>query len=296
MDIFRGIFPALVTPSNSDNTINVEVLRQLVEYLINKGVDGFYIGGTTGEGIFMPVTQRKILADTVFSQVNDRVPVIVHVGAISIDDATDLARHAQQHNAAGISSVIPPMYTQVETVVEYYRQLAAAVPELPFLAYILNPTINSLQLMSEIQGIPNLAGTKYTGPNMFEFRQILDLGEGHWTMFSGMDEQCVYAAMMGATGVIGSTLNIMPGVYAKIHALVKSGDSQAAQALQIRVNRVTDLMIKIGFQGALKEILSTLLNQPVGQPRLPGLPLGNAQREALHAGLAQTDFKELADM
>lgn len=294
MNVFEGIWPALVTPSNPDNTVNVDVLRDLVDYLLDKGVDGFYVGGTTGEGIFMPVSQRKLLAETVLSHVDGKVPVMLHVGAISVDDAIDLARHAQVHGAVGISSIIPPMYSTLDIVVRYYKQLAASVPDLPFMAYILNPELDAVAMMSRLLDIPNLCGTKYTGSNMYEFRQILDMGKGRWTMFSGMDEQFVYAAMMGATGSIGSTLNIMPGVYREIHAYVRNGQHQEAQALQVRANRVTETMISVGFQGALKEILSNLLDKPVGEPRLPRLPLSDEQHKTLHAKLAATAFKELA--
>lgn len=296
MEIFRGIWPALVTPSNEDNTINVESLCNLVDYLIERQVDGFYVGGTTGEGIFMPVSQRKLLAETVLSHINGRVPVILHAGAISIDDAIDLAQHGQQHGVAGISSIIPPMYASVDVVSRYYKQLAASVEELPFIAYILNPILDSVALMNNLKTIPNLAGTKYTGPNMFEFRQILNLGNGEWTMFSGMDEQCLYATMMGATGAVGSTLNIMPGVYRKIVSLVEAGEYAEAQDLQIRANHVTETMIRIGFSGALKEILSYLLDKPMGNPRLPSLPLNKKQREELQKQLAETDFDELIAM
>jgi N-acetylneuraminate lyase len=294
---FKGIYPALVTPSNADNTVNVDVLTHLVDYLLDKDVDGFYVGGTTGEGIFMSTSERLILAERVLKHVDGRVPTILHVGDISVNTAITLAQQARDLGAAAISSVIPPMYTTIEIVEAYYRRLAGAVPDLPFLAYILNPEIDAYQLMTRIRDIPNLAGTKYTGPNMFEFRRIYDLGDSDdWIMFSGMDEQCVYAAMMGATGAVGSTLNIMPGVYREIHAHVQADNHAAAQDLQLRANRVTETMIDIGFQGALKEILTTLLGQPVGDPRLPRLSLSDAQRASLHERLANTDFEELAAM
>lgn len=296
MEIFRGVWPALVTPSNADKTVNTDGIRTLIDYLIDKQVDGFYVGGTTGEGIFMPVSQRKILAETVLSHVNGRVPIILHVGAISINDAIDLAQHGQQHGAVGISSIIPPMYTSLETIVPYYKQLAASVGNLPFISYLLNPTLDSVAFMQQLMDIPNLAGAKYTGPNMYEFREVLTLGDGKWTMFSGMDEQCLYATMMGATGAIGSTVNIMPGVYRQIHSLVEAGQFDEAQSLQLRVNQVTQAMISVGFSGALNELLSQLIGQPIGQPRLPRLPLTQVQKETLYERLAETDFQELAKM
>lgn len=294
MQVFKGIWPALVTPSNPDHTVNVDVLRDLVDYLLDKGVDGFYVGGTTGEGIFMPVAQRKLLVETVMPHINGRVPVILHAGAISVDDAIDLAQHGRAHGVVGFSSIIPPMYTSLDTIVPYYTQLAASVPDLPFFAYILNPDLDSVAFMKSLLGIPNLGGSKYTGPNMYEFRQIIDLGAGRWTMFSGMDEECVYAAMMGATGAIGSTLNVMPGAYRQIHEHVAAGQYAEAQDIQVRANKVIEAMISVGFQGALKEIISRLLGKSAGEPRLPRLPLSASQREQLHRQLAETDFEALA--
>lgn len=293
MKVFKGIWPALVTPSNPDLTINTKVLCYLLDYILDKGVDGFYVGGTTGEGVFMPVTQRKLLVETVVKHINQRVPIIVHVGAVAVDDAIDLAHHARDQGAVGISSIVPPLYHSLNSVVEYYKVVASSVVEIPFMPYLLNPVLDSVSLMQRLLDIPNLAGTKYTGPNMFEFRQILELGDGKWTMFSGMDEQCVYAAMMGATGAIGSTLNFMPGVYKQIHQYVTSGELDKAQDLQVRANQVTQVLIDAGFSGALKSVLSRILAQPVGQPRLPQFPLNDAQIDDLYDKLALTDFESL---
>lgn len=293
MRVFRGVWPALVTPSTDDFGVNVPVLRALTEHLIAKGVDGFYIGGTTGEGIFMPVTNRKTIAENVLEQVNGRIPVIVHVGCIALPDAIDLAHHAQEHGAVGISSIMPPLYDTLDSISRYFRSVAGSVPELPFLAYLLNPNIDTVALLQQLMDIPNLAGTKYTGPNMYEFRQILELGAGRWTMFSGMDEQCLYAAMMGSTGNVGSTLNIMPGAYQKMRALVETGEFTAAQELQERVNTIINVMISVGFQGALKAALG-LLGFDCGLPRLPRLPLTAEQHDTLRHGLDETDFAVLA--
>ena len=106
MPRFSGAWPALVTPFTNCDDVNVTVLREITEHLISKDVDGLYLGGTTGEGIFMSVDERNLIAETVIEQVNKRIPVIIHVGALSIKDAVALARHADQIGASGISSVV----------------------------------------------------------------------------------------------------------------------------------------------------------------------------------------------
>ncbi len=293
--MFEGIWPALVTPFTDDNRVNQPVLRDLVDYLLDKRVDGFFVGGTTGEGIFSSLADRQLVIETVVDQVAGRAPVLAHVGAVASGDAVVLARHAQNCGAAGISSILPPLYTAWPVLRRYYETIAQAAPDLPLFVYLLLPNYDAASLIRELAQIPSFEGAKYTGSNMYEMRQIIDMGNGGWSVWSGMDEQCVYAAMMGATGAIGSTLNIMPGVYRSIRERVHRGDYAGAQDLQERANRVIAVMVANNFQGALKEIL-TMNGLPCGQPRLPYLPLTDDQRAALHRGLAETDFKELASL
>ena len=295
MRTFSGIWPALVTPLTEDSTVNVPVLRDILGYLLDKGVDGFYVGGTTGEGIYLPVAERQRIVETALQTVNGRVPVIVHVGTPVVGDAVALARHAQANGAAGVSSVLPPLYNDARSVQRYYQTVAASVPDLPFLSYLLNPNLDAVALMQTLMDIPNLAGAKYTGPNMYELRRIIDMGKPVWTVFSGMDEETVYADMAGVSGNIGSTLNVMPGAYREIGRLVQAGDFAAAHDLQMRANRVTTAMIGVGFAGALKAIM-TRFGFPAGEPVLPNLPLSSEQRSQLDRQLAETDFDELVKM
>lgn len=296
MSIFTGIWPALVSPSNPDLTVNLAALYALIDYLIDKGVDGFYVGGTTGEGIFMPFAERQKLVEASLRHINGRVPVIVHVGAVAAGDAEYLARHARNHGAAAISSIIPPLYESSESIHRYYAGLGAAAPDLPLLAYLLNPRLDGVALMRSLLDIPNLGGAKYTGPNMYELRNIVELGGGDWTLFSGMDEEALYGLMMGATGNIGSTINAFPGVYLAIYKAVQEGRLADAQDLQVRVNRLTRAMIEAGFSGALRMILGDLVKLDMGHPRLPALPLGPDGQRALREQLARLGFDELAAM
>lgn len=293
MQTFSGVWPALVTPSNADNSINLDVLRASIDYHISKGVNGFYVGGTTGEGVFMPAERRKQLAEVTLKHINGRVPVILHVGAVAVDEAIGLAQHGRDHGIVGFSSIIPPLYNSVEVIVRYYEALAASV-DLPFLAYLLNPSLDAYALIKQIKHIPNLAGTKYTGPNMYEFRRILDEGGDNWIMFSGMDEQTVYAAMMGSCGAIGSTGNIMPGAYKKILTHVAAGEYAEAQAVQVQANEVISAMIDVNFSGSLKYLIGKLIGEDLGNPRLPSLPLTDAQKAELENRLAQTEFVALS--
>lgn len=293
MRTFEGCWPALLTPYTLQDAVNVAVLRTLTDYLVARGVSGLYICGSTGEGPLQTVRERRTVTETVLDQVAGRVPVIVHVGAAVLKDARQLAQHAQAAGAAGISSILPPVLYDPGGVVPFFEQIAAAAPDLPFLPYLFGSTRDAVALMRDLDHVPNLAGTKYTGPNMYEMSQLVRFRSEGWTVFSGMDEQAVLGRMYGAAGCIGSTLNVMPGVYREIYASLARGDTGRALDLQQRANRVTGLLLSTSFAGALREALR-LLGFECGRPRLPNLPVTEAQLAALRAGLQEYGFAELA--
>ncbi len=295
MPTFHGVWPALVTPFTADNRVNVAAIRDLVAFLLGKQVDGFYVGGTTGEGLLMSVEERQLVAETVLDEVDGRVPVIVHIGATALVDAITLARHARASGAAGVSSIIPPLFDEMNSLLSYFQAIASAVPEMPVFPYFLSQNVDPLALMRRLLPVSNVAGTKYTGPDMHQFRQIVELGGQRWTVFSGMDEMCVFAAMMGASGFIGSTLNLMPGVYRQINALVQRGDLAAARDLQLRANRVTTVLVETNLMGGLKAALG-LLGVDCGGVRLPRRSMSPDQVAALREALEAADFFALAAM
>jgi N-acetylneuraminate lyase len=295
MRMFTGVWPAMVTPFTASGQVNEEVARRFADHLLRKGAEGFYLCGATGQGLVMSVSERKRMAAAVADQVKGRVPVIIQVGALAIPDAVELARHARDIGAAAISSSIPPIYEDTDSLCAYYTALAAAVPDLPMLPYISGSGVSPLSLMKRLLPIPNLGGTKYTGPNLYELKAVVDLRAADWSVFSGMDEQYVYAAVAGAHGAIGSTMNVMPAVYRRIRAQVSARDLDPALELQARANRITTVLIAAGYEGALREAIA-MLGFDCGDPRLPGRRLDAAARRALRADLATVGVEEFAAM
>ncbi|MGC9348277.1 MAG: dihydrodipicolinate synthase family protein [Anaerolineae bacterium] len=295
-ETFHGGWPALLTPTTAQGDVGLAALRAVTEYLIEKDVGGLYVGGSTGEGVFMSIPERREVTEAVVDQVSGRVPVIVHVGAVATRDAVVLAKHAGATGANGVASILPPFRRGLEAVYTHYAAIANAVPDLPFFPYLFGGEIDALSLMRELlERVPNVAGAKYTGPDMYELQALVDLRDGGWTIFSGMDQQCVFAAMFGAPANIGTTLNLMSGVYRELHSSYEAGDLARARDLQVAANRVTRVLQAFGMFGALFESMR-LLGFDCGEPRLPHLPLPEDRRNALKAALEQADFFELADL
>ena len=296
---FHGAWPALVTPATADGGVNIAVLCDLVDWLLEKKVDGLYLCGGTGEGLLLPPAERRAVVESVVAQVGGRVPTIVHVGSISTREAVALAAHAQETGADGVSSVLPVYLGGLDASYRHYEAIAAAAPGLPFFPYIFGGQNDAVSLMRELLcHIPTISGAKYTGPSMFELAQIIELGDAHphdrdWTIFSGMDEQCLFALMMDAPGNIGTTLNVMPGPYRLMRESYEAGDVAQALDLQKRANRLTAVMIEHGVMAAMRVALKRL-GFDCGHPRLPQEPVSAEREERMAAELADAGLAALA--
>ncbi len=295
---FHGAWTALISPQTNGGDVDVPALQGFTEYLINEiEIDGLYLCGSTGEGIYTTTALRKTVTETVVAHVAGRVPIIIHVGSQSSADAVELARHAERTGVDGISSIIPAGYLSIDAAKTYFSRLADAAPSLPLLPYLIGLSTSPVPLMEELLSVPTVAGTKYTASNMYEMEQIIRFGERGdrafgWTVFSGMDEQCVLASLFGAHGNIGSTLNFMPGAYKAIHQWLADGEIERARDMQMKINRVTEAAISVGFMGSLYEMVR-MLGYNCGDPKLPNLPLTAEQRDTLHQKLEALNWLEV---
>lgn len=288
---FSGAWPALVTPLDLEGKVNTSVIKDLIDYLLGKKIGGFYLCGATGQGIFLSVPERKLVLETVTRHLQYRVPVIVHTGSLVVSDAVELTRHASENGADGISSIIPPMYNG-DSVYPYFEAIANAAQGLPLLPYLYGAGEGLLQ---ELKQFPNVVGTKYTGPDMDELKRIIDIGEDEWTVFSGMDEHCVFCLILGVSGNVGSSVNILAGAYRRIHECCAAGNYDEGIAIQLKINEVINLLKSYGYPGALKEVLR-ILGIDCGIPALPGLPVRSNLIKELQNKIDAIDFMSLAAM
>jgi dihydrodipicolinate synthase/N-acetylneuraminate lyase len=133
-----GVTVAMVTPFDEKGQIMESSVRELVDFLIGKGVNGLYPGGTTGEMYLLTVPERKRLAEIVVKQAAGRVNVFIHVGAMAEKDTVELAQHASQIGADGIGVVTPSFFTTgARELEEYFVAIANSVPA-NFPMYVYN--------------------------------------------------------------------------------------------------------------------------------------------------------------
>ncbi len=235
MNIFAGIYPALVTPMRDDLTLHAALLPRLVEFHLDAGVDGIWIAGASGEGELLSTEERRVITEMVIEAVAGRAKVIVHVGSIAPAQSYDLAVHAQRCGASAVASTPPHYYApSPQTVVDHYRRIAD-VCDLPLFMYHLPGCTHvpvTLPLAEKLLEIPSIAGIKYSDHNLILMRSIKQLDPDRLTLLFGMDAVLLAALVMGADGGVGGSFNFMPEAYVRILALYREGRLADAQQLQ----------------------------------------------------------------
>lgn len=282
LDRFKDLFTALLTPFNDDESINFNALEQLVEFNINNGINGFYVGGSTGEGLLLSVEERMQVYECVKRVAGDRAVLIAHVGTIATGDAVKMAKCAEKLGFDAISAVAPYYYSfSLEAVLSYYNNIVDST-DLPMIIYNF-PDSNGFSLTVDIANKlfenEKFIGIKHTSSDMFLLQQFKHLNRDI-VVYNGFDETLLAGLAMGADGAIGSTYNFMGKKFKKIIELFKGGKIEEAQALQNEADEIICEMIKFGVFQSEKAVL-TEMGIDMGECRRPFTPITDECRASM---------------
>lgn len=233
----------MLTPIARDGSINFLEAEKLINLFIEQKLNGLYILGSTGMGISFSEAQRKQFAEHVIKTAAGKIPVIVHVGAVTTDESIRLAKHAESIGADGISSVGPIYYrSTADMILEHYKAIAKSV-SIPFFPYQLggaNSMGENQKFVDEMLAVPNIIGMKLTTNDLLQISQIYNMSEGKLLLFSGADELLCHAALCGTVGAIGSTYNLWGPVCKYVRHEFTKGDFQTASDFMLKFQQVID--------------------------------------------------------
>jgi N-acetylneuraminate lyase len=292
-----GLVAATHTPFHDDGSLNLSVVERQAEHLLRCSVTTAFIGGSTGESHSLNVEERLQLTTRWMEATRGTdMKVVVHVGSNCLVDAATLARHAQTSGAVAVAALSPSYFKprNVETLVACAAQIASAAPEIPFYFYDI-PVLTGVNLsMPEFlelgrASIPNLAGLKFTNPDLMSFQICLRAGGGSFDVPWGCDEFLLAAVALGATGAVGSTYNLAAPIYHRVLRSFEAGDLKTAREEQFRAVQVIQVLVRYGFIAATKAVM-TMLDVPVGPARLPHAPLSTEHVAALRTDLESLGF------
>lgn len=291
MTALAGILPALITPLDEHGHVSRGALDQLLPRLLDAGVQGTYVCGTTGEGLLMSVAMRREVVDAAVAHSAGR-SVVVHVGASAFDDVKALARHAARAGATAISSLPPsgPGFGFAEAR-RYYAALAAC-SDLPLIVYYfpeVYPAIRTRDQIDELCAIPNVVGVKFTD---FDLSVLAGVAVPGRVVYNGRDEVLAAGLLMGAHGGIGSFYNLVPDRFLAIRAHAEAGRWAEARAEQDAVNRLITTMLRFPLFPAIKQVL-TWSGIPCGGALVPRAGLTPAQQQELRTALRVPGVREV---
>lgn len=280
--VFIGCGTALVTPFTEDG-INFEELKRLLEFQIEQGVDSIIICGTTGESSTMSIQEKKDVIEFTVKVVNKRIPVIAGTGGNNTKEVIKLSEYAEESGVDGLLLVTPYYNKTTQAgLIAHYTEIASNV-SLPIILYNV-PSRTGVNIEPEtclaLSKIPNIVGIKEASGNISQVAKISHLcGDNLW-IYSGNDDQTLPILSLGGIGVISVLSNIMPKF---VHNMVfdyLSGNFTLSKDSQIRITPLIDYLFSEVNPIPIKAALNKM-GYNVGSPRLPLIPMSESRQNLL---------------
>ena len=273
LEKYQGVIPAFYACYEDDGSVSTGRVRALARHLLDKGVKGLYVGGSSGECIYQSMDERKAILEAVMDEVGGKLTVIAHVACNNTADSQVLAAHAQSQKVDAIAA-IPPIYFHLppHAIAGYWNDISAAAPDTDFIIYNIPQLAGvalTLPLLREMRKNPRVIGVKNSSMPTQDIQMWKDEGGADFVVMNGPDEQFISGLAMGATGGIGGTYAVMPELFCKAYELFKAGQVEQACVLQNEICRIIYTMCEA--HGNLYAVLKAILARQ-------GLALGGVRK------------------
>lgn len=254
--MFSGVVPPVVTPLNADFSVDFTSFTRVLENLLDAGVHGLFVLGSTSEVVFHNTATRKAITEHAIKITNGRVPVLVGI----IDPTTDrVIEHGKVAKSAGADAVVvtAPFYTRTSQpeIVDHFRYVKDAV-DLPVIAYDIPVCVGTKLERTTTVGLARegaIIGLKDSSGDDGNLRYVLAdmVGDPSFFGMTGSEILVDSVLAIGAHGVVPGLANVDPHGYVKLWNLVQAGDYVAARTEQERLCKLFEIVwISLGRTSA----------------------------------------------
>ncbi|NQN68481.1 N-acetylneuraminate lyase [Streptococcus suis] len=272
---YHGIIPAFYACYDEAGEISSERVKALVQYFIDKGVQGLYVNGSSGECIYQSVTDRKQILEAVMEVAKGKLTIINHVACNNLKDSVELARHSEELGVDAIAA-IPPIYFRLPeySIAAYWNGISAAAPNTDFIIYNI-PQLAGVSLTpslyKEMLKNPRVVGVKNSSMPVQDIDTFVSLGGEDYVVFNGPDEQFLGGRLMGAKGGIGGTYGAMPELFLRLNQLIADKDLETARQLQATINTIIGKLVSGHghMYAVIKEVIRINDGLDIGSVREP---------------------------
>ena len=269
--IFRGAGVALVTPMNSDSSVNYDELEKLIEFQIKNGTDAIISCGTTGESATLSSQERNDVIEFTVKKVNGRIPVIAGTGCSNTKQALENSLNAEKLGVDGLL-IVTPYYnkTSQSGLIKHYEYIADRVKTPIILYNVPSRTGVSIkpQTYLKLSKHENIVAVKEASGDISSLAETISLCKDNLAVYSGNDDQTVPILSLGGIGVISVFSNICPK---ECHEMVQSyfdGDTKKSKEIQLKHLKLMNAMFCDVNPIPVKEALN-LMGFNTGRCRMP---------------------------
>jgi len=282
---FGRVITAMVTPFNSDFTVNYELAGKIARHLIQSGSDGLVVAGTTGEGPTLTIEEKIELYRVVVDEVGGRAPVIANTGGNSTSESIALSLAAQKIGIDGVMLVVP-YYNKPsqEGLYQHFKAVSESI-DLPMVIYnvpgrtsanILPQTIQRLAQLSNIVAIKEACG------NMDQISELRRLIPDDFTIYSGDDSLLLPILALGGKGVISVASHLVGERMQEMIDAFHSGNTTLAADIHLELYPLLKGMFVTVNPVPIKCALN-LTGWLVGRPRLPLVEATEDEKEYIRS-------------
>ena len=285
--IFRGVMQSPVTPLKDDFSLDIPTYERLVDFHVRTGATAISWPHHKAESLNLTIAERKLAAEATVKSVAGRVPVSIHVSALSVEDSMELAQHAQKVGADAIIAITPYFWgPSPDAIYDYFVRLGTSV-DLPMIAYNSPAYLEGVEITAELierllKRLPNLIAMKEASFNSEKFMEISRIAlklRPSFSIVAGV-EFLAPSVPLGCQGSYSSSGGICPNLCAQLFDACMAGESAKARELQFKLAQLWDLF-RDQYPSSLKGGMITM-GRPVG-PTRPPLPTATKERQAFIA-------------
>ena len=280
--LFKGCGTAIATPFTDDG-VNYEEFKKLIEFQIEQGVSSIIVCGTTGEASTMTDTEKKQTIEFAVKTVAGRIPVIAGTGGNNTRAVIELTKYAESVGVDG-ALIVTPYYNKTTQagLVAHYKAISDNT-NLPVILYNV-PSRTGVNITPEtcleLSKIDNIVAIKEASGNLSQVAKIASLCGDNLHIYSGNDDQVLPILSLGGLGVISVLSNIAPKKFSVMHKDFFSGNISAATKTQLESIELVDALFSEVNPIPVKAALN-LMGFNFGTPRLPLVELSEKNKEFL---------------
>lgn len=249
--LLHGIVPPLVTPLLDPETLDIPALRRMIDRVVDGGVHGIFLLGSTGEFAGLTGKIRRTFIDEACSSIAGRVPTVVNASDTCLAESLQLAQHAARAGASAVA-ICPPYYFPLDQseLISYGRRFCEAV-SLPVLLYNIPQFAHTpfdAETVAALAQLPNVAGLKNSNGSIKYLRTVrhLTAHRPEFSLLVGNEESLLSAMEVGADGGVCGGANVFPDLFVLLYEAAAAGRRADAAALQALVLRIANDLYTIG--------------------------------------------------